>query len=164
MKKTMSIIAIFAVLLLTVSANTERVFMAKEGMQLPVFELQRADGGEFTSAEIKGRFVIVNFWASTDAASRIAANRFNSYVESSREEQIGLVSVNLDTNERLFRQIVRKDGLNSESQFFAESGKISELIRKFELEKGLKSFLVDPTGKIVAVNPTVETLAGFTGK
>lgn len=163
MKKTMNIIAIFAVLLLMVSANTERVNNAAEGMKAPYFTVEGTDGKAVSSSDFNGRFVIVSFWASNDASSRIAANRYDSYVESVGEEQVGHVSVNFDRNQRLFREIVRRDGLNGESQFHVNPKEASELIRKFEMEKGLKSYLIDPDGKIAAVNPTAADLKEIIG-
>lgn len=150
----MSIIAIFAVLLLTVSANTERDYNAAEGLKAPYFEVEAPDGSTVSTSDFEGRYVIVNFWASGDASSRIAANLYDSYVESVGEGQISFVSVNFDRNECLFREIVRRDGLKSESQFFATPEKASELTRKFDMGNGLRSFLIDPTGRIVAVNPS----------
>lgn len=164
MKKTMSIIAIFAVLLLTVSANTDRVYNAAEGMKAPSFEVVATDGSTVSSSDLRGRYVIVNFWASGDASSRIAANRYDSYVESVGEEQVCLVSVNIDRNQRLVSEIVRHDGLNGESQFFVQPEKTSELIRKFDMGKGLRSFLIDPEGKIVAVNPSDADLRQLTAR
>ena len=162
MKKITLILAIFAVLLLTVSAGTEREYNAAEGMKAPYFEVVGNDGETISLSDMDGRFVIVNFWASDDAGSRIAANCYSSYVESVGEERIGLVSVNFDWNERLFREIVRRDRLNEDSQFNVESPIASDIIRKFDMADGLKSFLIDPQGRIVAVNPTTETIEMLT--
>lgn len=157
----MSIIAIFVVLLMTVSANTDRDHRVAEGMNVPRFEVKANDGSTVSPSDMKGRFVIVNFWASDDAESRIAANQYDSYVESAAEEQISLVSVNIDDSERLFREIVRLDGLNDESQFFVQSAEASSIVRDFDMTAGLQSFLIDPSGVVVAVNPTIETIAKY---
>lgn len=162
MKKITLIFAIFAVLLLTVSAGTEREYNAVEGMKAPYFEVTDGDDGISWSSDGKdGRFVIVNFWASGDASSRIAANRYDSYVKSVGEERIGLVSINIDKNRRLFEEIVRHDGMNGESQFNVETAQASDLVRMFDMSNGLKSFLIDPEGTIVAVDPATETIAAL---
>lgn len=158
----MSVIAIFVVLLLTVSANTDREFHVAEGMKLPHFEVMASDGTAVSPSDLNGRFVIVNFWASGDAGSRITANIYDRYVESSDEEQVCLMSVNIDDNERLFREIVRMDGLDSESQFFVKSADLSSIIKTLDMADGLKTFLIDPYGTVVAVNPTIETVAAQT--
>lgn len=157
----MTIIAMFVVLLLTVSANTDRQFNAVEGSKAPAIEVKASNGTTVSPLDKQGRFVIVNFWASGDAGSRIAANRYEQYVESTGDERIGLVSVNFDDNEKLFREIVRRDGLKNESQFNVEPQQKSEVIRRYSLENGLKSFLLDRDGVIVAVNPTIEQTASL---
>ncbi len=157
----MSIIAIFVVLLLTVSANTHGDSNAAEGMKAPKLELKASDGSTVSTSGMQGRFVIVNFWASGDAGSRIAANLYERYVESVGEEQIGLVSVNFDDNQKLFREIVRRDGLKNESQYSVAPQDRADLIQKYSMEGGLKSYLVDPEGVIVAVNPTIEKIASI---
>lgn len=163
MKKTMSIIAIFAVLLLTVSANTSHEYHAAEGDMAPKMQLEAADGTTVSPSDSQSQYVIVNFWASNDAESRIAANAYDSIVRGDKEGQINLVSVNMDRNERLFREIVRRDGLDAEKQFNVQSKEASELINKFDMREGLQSYLLDSSGKIIAVNPSTETIAYITG-
>lgn len=157
----MTIIAIFVVLLMTVSANTDRDYRVVEGMKVPYFEVTANDGSAVSPSDMKGRFVIVNFWASDDAESRIAANRYDSYVENVGEERISLVSVNIDDSERLFREIVRLDGLNDESQFFVQSAEASSIVKEFDMTAGLKTYLINPSGVVIAVNPTIETIASY---
>lgn len=158
MKKTLMIPAIFVVLLLTVSANTDRVYNAAEGIEAPKFEVKASDGTIVKPTDTDGRFVIVNFWASSDAGSRIAANLYDSYVEDAGEDQISLVSINFDDNEKLFREIVRRDGLRDETQYNVADMQRNEIIRRYALESGLKSFLINPEGVIVSVNPTIDQL------
>lgn len=150
--------AIFVVLLLTVSANTNRVYNSTEGVVAPKIEVRASDGTVVKPADTEGRFVIVNFWASRDAGSRIAANLYDSYVESAGEDRISLVSINFDDNLKLFREIVRRDGLNGESQFNVAAAQRNEIVRRYALGSGLKSFLINPEGVIVAVNPTIDQL------
>ena len=164
MKKITLILAVFAVLLSMVSAGTQKEYKAEMGMKAPYFEVKASDGDVISLSDMKGRFVIVNFWTSADAESRIAANLYNGYVESVGKEQISLVSVNIDRNKRLFEEIMRRDGLNAESQFYVQSVNASELIRKYDMENGLQSFLIDPQGAIAAINPTTEMLASIVNK
>lgn len=164
MKKITLIFAIFAVLLSMVSAGTNEEYNAELGMKAPYFEV-KAGNGEVTSLyDMKGRFVIVNFWASADAMSRIAANQYDSFVKSVSEEQVGLLSVNIDRNQSLFEEVMRRDGLRAESQYYVQPENTSELIRKYDMGSGLQSFLIDPQGAIVAINPSPETLASILNK
>ena len=133
-------------------------------MKAPYFEVKAEDGDVISLSDMKGRFVIVNFWTSADANSRIAANQYDSYIESVEGEHLSLVSVNIDRNQRLFEEIKRRDGLNAKSQYYVQPGSASDLIRKFNMGNGLQSYLIDPQGTITAINPSTEILATLTSK
>ena len=74
------------------------------------------------------------------------------------QERFRLLSVNFDRSERLFREIVRRDGLSAKSQFHVKGSQANQLIKDYHLESGMKSFLIDPEGRIVAKNPTEKML------
>lgn len=86
MKKSMSIIAIFAVFLLSVSARTERVVQAAEGFTAPQFEIN-SDSSSISLADLKGRYVLLNFWDSTDAVSRIATADYDAFARNLGNEE-----------------------------------------------------------------------------
>lgn len=160
----MSIIAIFVVLLLTVSANTGRSFSAVEGTRAADFKVTDTDADSTVSlSDLKGRYVLLNFWSSDDAASRIAAQQYNRLLANVPEEQICQLAVNFDRSERLFREIVRIDNLKATSQFFVEAQTASDLIDRYDMSHGLQSFLIDPQGTIVAINPSAQTIHTLVG-
>ncbi len=159
----MSIIALFVVLLFTVSANTERAYTAVEGINAPDFKVIGIDGSEKSLSGYRGRYVLVNFWSSTDAESRISAGRYARYAGNAAEERFVLLAVNFDRSERLFREIVRRDGLMAESQSIVKADEASSLIEEYAMAKGLQSFLIDPHGRIAAVNPSITKIASIVG-
>lgn len=159
----MSIIALFVVLLISASAGSDRTYQAATGFSAPVFRIQSTDGNVLSLADFKGSYVLVSFWASTDAASRINANLYDRYVKQAPEnEQVSLLSVNLDRNEHLFQEIVRRDNLDAKTQFHVHGEQASEIMKSYrQSAKNCQSFLIDPKGVIVAVDPDVEALAKF---
>lgn len=162
MKKTMTVIALFAVLLITVSAHSGRVYEAAEGYKAPAITLCKSDS-TLSLADLKGRYVLLTFWASSDAESRVTAGNYNSFAEKAEEEQFCLVSVNMDCNETLYNEIVRRDNLNAKSQFQVKGEDVSTVKEKYHLENGFNSYLIDPTGQIIATNPSEMTLTQVLG-
>lgn len=162
MKKTMTIIALFAVLFISVSAHTERVFEAEKGYKAPLIEFSQSDS-TLSLADLKGRHVLLTFWSSEMPASRIDANRYDSFARNADKERFCLLSVNFDRSERLFREIVRRDNLSAGSQFHVEGTQAADITMAYNLSQGYHSFLIDPTGKVVAVDPTDETLRRIIG-
>lgn len=160
MKKTMMIIALFVVLIVTVSSRSDREYQAAQGFEVPSLELvSAADSSVIDLESLKGQYVVINFWAASDAESRIAAHDFDRFAAKVGTEQLRLLQVNLDRSVRLFREIVRRDGLEAAQQFTVKAPESSRVSKIFNLGAGLQSYLLDPEGKIVAVNPSLETVA-----
>lgn len=153
----MTIIVLFAVLLITVSAYSGRVYEAADGYKAPALTLTNSDS-TMSLADLRGRYVVLTFWASNDAASRVEAGELDAYAANVDEEQFCLVSVNLDRSEGLFREIVRRDNLKAGAQYHANADEAVKIKEAYHLNNGFKSFLIDPEGRIIATNPTSVTL------
>ncbi|PWB09152.1 thioredoxin-like domain-containing protein [Paramuribaculum intestinale] len=157
MKKTMKVIVLFAVLVISVSAYSERVFEAAEGYNAPSMTIENSDT-TLSLADMKGRYVIVTFWSSADADSRLRAYRYDEAAKLLPQERFCLLSVNFDRSERLFREIVRRDNLSAENHIHVDGSQANRIIHDYRLTEGFKSLLIDPKGRIVAMNPSIETL------
>ena len=152
MKKTMTIIVLFAVLLITVSAYPGRVYEAADGYKAPAITLTNSDT-TMSLADLKGRYVVLAFWAS-----RVEAGELDAFAANADEEQFCLVSVNLDRSENLFREIIRRDNLKAGAQYHVNKDEAVKITEAYHLDNGFKSFLIDPEGRIIATNPTSVTL------
>lgn len=153
----MFIIAIFAVLLVSMSAHTERVYEAADGFNAPDLIVDNSHSA-LSLSDLKGKYVLVTFWASSNAQSRISAARYDDFSKSLDEERFCLLSVNFDRSERLFREIVRRDNLSAKSQFYVSGSNAETIFENYHLGNGFQSFLINPQGKIVATNPSNDTL------
>ncbi|MDE5720869.1 MAG: thioredoxin family protein [Paramuribaculum sp.] len=153
----MKIIVLFAVLVISVSAYSERVFEAAEGYNAPSMTIENSDT-TLSLAELKGRYVIVTFWSSADADSRLRAHRYDEAAKLLPQERFCFLSVNFDRSERLFREIVRRDNLSAENHIHVDGSQANRIIHDYRLTEGFKSLLIDPKGRIVAMNPSIETL------
>mgnify|MGYP003291743549 CR=1 FL=1 len=106
------------------------------------------------------RYVLINFWASYDAASREENIRFSEVLKKYDCEAQGLssVSVSLDDYESLFREVVKNDNLQFSRIYREKKGFSSELAKEFQLNHKFGNFLIDQDGKIVEKNITPEDL------
>lgn len=157
MKKTLSIIVLFAFLVISASAYSGRVYEAAEGYKAPLFKVEKSDT-TVSLADLRGRYVLVNFWASNNAQSRLRASDYNALASEIPAERFCQLSVNLDRSERLFSEIVRRDNLDATSQFHVTDGEAAVISGAYHLSEGLNSFLIDPEGEIIEMNPTIQTL------
>lgn len=154
----MFIIVVFAVFLISVSAHTSKVVDPSEGYIAPFFSIESNDTS-VSLDEFKGKYVLLTFWASNDANSRIKCREYTSFAQDLNiEDKFCQLSINFDRSERLFSEIVKLDKLDAETQFYAQGDNALQLIKEYQLENGYHSFLIDQQGKIVVKNPTITSL------
>lgn len=156
-KKFLIILAVFVGVVVALTMNTESDYLTGIGRRVPSLALKDAER-EINIDRMRGEYVILNFWTSTDAASRADANMYCSWIEKHPGADVKLLSINFDKSEGLFKEIVRRDGLNPEEQFHADAAEAAEIRRSYALGKGYGSVLVNPQGRIVAHNPTAADL------
>ena len=158
MKKTIKFVVFFAIVLTLFSAYPDKVVDASEGYIVP--SLTISNGNENISLDMyKGKHVLLTFWASTDGISRVACNEYSAFVKNvANKEQICHISINFDQNNNLFKETVRRDNLNAIAQFNVKGEEAKQIKETFHLEDGYNTLLIDPTGHIIATNPSVHTL------
>ncbi|MDE6484614.1 MAG: redoxin domain-containing protein [Duncaniella sp.] len=157
MKKTATLFALFALILISVSAHTDRVVRAAEGYKAPAIEITDSAAG--TPISFDGKWTLVNFWTSSDPVSRIAAGNYDDLARGIRSNSdFQLLSINVDRSATLYSAIVAADGLSEGTQIHLNPDEATRVAEEYYLERGCNSYLIDPTGKIRAVNPSTETV------
>ena len=132
----------------------------KEGKQAPKLYVENT-AGKVTLQELKGQYVLLNFWAGYDAMSRMQNVRFAREIDKAELENISLVSVSFDTNRKVFEETIKRDGLNAATQFYDKDGSRSDIFDNYRLNKGFASYLISPEGVIIAKNPDPEHLTNL---
>lgn len=107
----------------------------------------------FSLSSTRGRYVLLTFWSSTDANSRQACNHYTS-LANELGDKLQHVSVNFDTDPQLFNEIVRRDGLGTESQFNVQGEQAARIAQDYHLEGGFGTVLINPDGRIGTINPS----------
>lgn len=160
MRKTLTTIAIIAVLFVFTSSYNAYDVNTKVNSFAPNFSVSNSDNDKLLLSELRGDFVLVNFWSSQDATSRIKNIIYDKFIQNSKMP-IRLVSINYDQSNLLYQEIIRHDNLNGSSQFHDKDGKNSEAYKRYHLETGFNSYLINREGKIIAINPTKLQLTEF---
>lgn len=154
----MFVIVLFVVYLISVSAHTEKVVDAREGFSAPYFKIENSEM-QLSIDEMKGKYLLLTFWSSSDAESRIMCNEYARFMRNEDTgKRLSHVAINFDRSERLFQEIVRRDKMNAETQFYVQGDKAQQLKKDYRLENGLRTYLVDKQGRVIAKNPTTKQL------
>lgn len=156
MKKAILFIACFAVFFISLSAMSDGGSVPAAGYKAPRLELAN-EGSPMSLGDMRGKYVLLNFWRSSDADSRLKCNQYAALLRA--DNSISYISVNLDSSAGLFREIVKRDGLDAKTQYHAEKPEADRLLSVYQLEDGMKSFLIAPDGTILAVNPDAALLS-----
>lgn len=161
MKKTILLLALFIGLFVTSSgfnSTSLNTAIGKDAPEIDCYDISQA----IKQCEDQGRYVLLSFWSSTDGPSRMSVNNYDSWLENNRDAKVDLLAVNFDKSSNLFREIVKRDGLDGDYQYNVAGETAKQIIHDYHLDNGYGSLLIDPQGKIIAHNPTIETLAEFT--
>lgn len=166
MKKIESIFALFLLFLMFSFASNNRV--PKTGLLIgeraPEFQMSDSTAGTFDLKEQKGKYVVLNFWASYDAPSRISNVRFRQEIEKMNHQDLSFVSVSYDPNAVVFEETVKLDELDRNTQFYDKDGNASDIYKAFRLKKGFGNYLLDQNGVIIAKNFSPEKLTELIGQ
>ena len=157
MNKTLLTIAILALLTLFTSAYYSAPADSRIGYKAPQLVLGNSNNNLSPLQQHRGENVLLTFWTSADAGSRLDNMRYDRISRSDNAAFIH-VSVNLDRSENVFKSIVDLDNLDRSTHFSAASN-AHQVIKAWRLDEGYHSFLIDRHGKIVAVDPTAKDLS-----
>lgn len=109
--------------------------------------------------DLRGKYVLLSFWASYDALSRMQNATLNHAV--AQADNVEMVSVSFDEYKSIFNETIKKDQISTSNCFVELAGVSSDLYQTYRLKRGFKNFLLDENGVIVAKDVTVSELFLF---
>lgn len=109
---------------------------------------------------LKGKYVLLSFWASYDAQSRIKNVSLSNALKAS-SKNVEMVSVSFDEYQSIFDETVRKDQIVTPNCFVETGGEDSKLFATYRLNKGFNNYLLDERGVIIAKNVSTSNLSSY---
>ena len=109
--------------------------------------------------DLRGKYVLLSFWASYDADSRMNNATLNHAI--SKADNVEMVSVSFDSYKSIFNETIKKDRITTSHCFVETEGKDSEIYQTYRLNKGFKNYLLNEEGVIIAKNIDASQLAFY---
>ena len=120
-----------------------------EGEVAPDFTLPTNDGKEVALSSFKGKYVLVDFWASWCKPCRMENPNVVKAYASYNAKGFEVVSISVDQDKAAWAKAIEEDGLTW-TQLIADEA--SGVAQKYAIQSIPSTFLLDKEGKIIAKN------------
>ncbi|MDR0962612.1 MAG: peroxiredoxin family protein [Mediterranea sp.] len=134
----------------------------KVGDVAPDFTVETTSGGQSqTLSMLKGKYVLLSFWASSDAPSRLQNVSLSNVLRENSSANVEMVSVSFDSYRSIFEETVRKDRLIAPICFVQTTGQASDIYKTYRLNRGFGNYLLNDQGVIIAKNISTAELSAY---
>ena len=124
----------------------------------PDFELPDMKGKLVRLSSFRGKYVLVDFWASWCVSCRQNNRELFKYYPELKAAGLEIISVSLDDDRALWIKAVEADKITWTQLIDPKGFKASELRKSYKFDSLPTVYLIDPQGNIVAKKPTLEQL------
>lgn len=126
----------------------------------PAYEIKLPDvnGKELALSSLKGKVVLIDFWASWCGPCRTSNKKLVSVYDKYKDKGFEIYGVSLDENARAWQKAIDNDQitwLQVNEAHYTES----PIIQQWGIIQIPTSFLMDRDGNVVAMNPSGKQLA-----
>ncbi len=136
----------------------EQMEHVQVGVVAPDFTLPDPEGNPVTLSDLRGKYVLVDFWASWCPDCRKENPNVVAAWERFKGKNFAILGVSLDRNREAWLAGIEKDGLAWTHVSDLKDWK-SEIVRLYAIRWIPMNFLLDPDGVILAVGLEGEALS-----
>lgn len=122
------------------------------GQPAPDFTLPDHNGKPVTLSALKGKYVVVDFWASWCTPCRAANQKIKPIYEKYKNKGFDMVSISMDDKKGLWDAAVKKDALPWIQVSGLTGIKDCPVAKKYSVTSLPTVFVLDKSGKVIAQN------------
>jgi thiol-disulfide isomerase/thioredoxin len=138
-------------------ANQKQSEQPQQGKAAPEITMQTPEGTSFSLSSLKGKYVLVDFWASWCGPCRGENPNIVKAYNTYKDKNFTVLGVSLDKDKQAWINAIQKDGLNW-PQISDLKQWNSEAVSLYGFDGIPYNVLVDPQGNIIATELRGEAL------
>lgn len=127
-------------------------FIEQEGVNSPEIVLPDLNGKDVALSSLRGKVVLLHFWAAEDAGSRMLNSLLSDAYKKYKSKGLEIYQVNIGVNRSEWIDVIDKDELKWINVGDLEGSTKARL--NYNVQKIPYNYLLDKEGKIVAKNLT----------
>lgn len=123
----------------------------RQGMPAEEIALPSVNGDTIRLSSLKGKIVLIDFWASWCGPCRTSNKGFVKLYPKYRDKGFEILGISLDDNKEAWRRAVSKDKITW-PQVIDRGGWEAGTARKWNVQALPTSYLMDRDGKLIAMD------------
>jgi peroxiredoxin len=127
------------------------------GDTLPSITLKNSDNKDVNITSFKGKYVLIDFWASWCAPCRLGNKKLVKLYNEVSQDKIEIIGMSIDTDVNKWLKAIEKDKIKF-TQLIDSKGFDAETALQFGVDEIPTKYLFDQNCILIAKNPTEEEI------